>query len=82
MYRIIRKRTAYEDIELRKNYKDDKLVILFKTYYSFENYVSFDFLLKNNIVKGNIQSITQISNDKLEMILDESKIEKEKYFIS
>lgn len=81
MYNTVRKRTAYSKEELQKNYKKNKLVILFKHYYSFKEFVPFKFLLENNIVNGNIQTIMQIKINDLEKILEKCKFEKEKYII-
>ncbi len=79
---LVRKRTAYSQKELKKVYSDNKLVILFKYYYSFPKYVSYDFLLKNMIVKGPIQTIKQIDTINFQKIIEECKIDKEKYFIN
>ena len=62
---MVKKRTAYDEQELRKNYRSDKLVILFKLYYSFDNYVDFKYLKDNGIVKGAIQSIQHITKEQL-----------------
>lgn len=82
---VVRKRTAYSEEELRKVYKHDKLVVLFKLYYYFDNPVSYDFLLKNNIVKYSIQSIMQLKenkNEKLNLILKDAQFSFSKYIIS
>ena len=78
---LIRRRTAYSRNELEKLFKKDILAILFKHYYSFDNYVSFEFLIKNKIVNGSIQRPLQIKKDKLLEILEECKIEKDIYLI-
>ena len=51
MFKLVRKRTAYDENSLKSNFKKDKLVILFKLYYSVPKYVSFEFLKKNNVIK-------------------------------
>ena len=81
MYQLVRKRTAYEENQLKKDFKKDKLVILFKLYYALPNHVSFDFLKKNKIVTGPIQSIVEIDREKFDIIFNECKVEKEKYII-
>lgn len=81
MIKLVRKRTAYDENSLKNNFKKDKLVILFKLYYSLPNYVSFEFLKGNNIITGPIQTISEIDIDKFNKILNECKIEKEKYII-
>lgn len=72
---VVNKRTAYEIVELENQFKRTTLVILFKHYLSFPNPVPFDFLLKNNVVLGNIQKIQKIDSDKLEMIVNECKVD-------
>lgn len=81
MYSIVRKRTAYDENELKKYYKEDKLVILFKHYYSFENYVDYKFLKDSGIISGPPQSIQHISKESLLVILEKSKISKDIYSI-
>ena len=82
MFKLVRKRTAYDEKSLKSNFKKDKLVILFKLYYSLPNYVSLEFLKENNIINGPIQTISEIDLDKFIKILDECKLKKEKYIIS
>jgi len=81
LYNFVRKRTAYNENELKKGYKDDKLVILFKLYCSFDKYVTYNFLLNSGIIKGPIQGILEIKPDKLLAILDECKLDKDFYLI-
>ena len=81
MYDLVKKRTVYSEDMLKNNYKADKLVILFKHYYSFNKYVTFDFLISQWIINGYIQTIMQITEEDLLKIFDESKFEKEKYLI-
>ena len=81
MFKLVRKRTVYDINSLKSNFKKDKLVILFKLYYSLPNYVSFEFLKENKIITGPIQTIAEINLDKFNKILDECKLEKEKYII-
>ena len=81
LYNLVKKRTAYGEHELSKNYRNDKLVILFKLYYSFENYVDFEFLKKSGIVNGAIQSIQHITKEQLLKILDKCKMDKGIYLI-
>lgn len=81
MFNLVKKRTAYEEYELRKKFKKDKLVILFKLYYSFDNYVDFKFLKNKGIVNGVIQTIQQIKKEQLLLILDKCKMKKEIYLI-
>lgn len=81
MYNLVKRRTAYSEDELREEFRTDTLVILFKLYYSFDNYVSFDYLIKNKIIKGSIQTAMHIDKDDLLKILDECKLDKNKYLI-
>ena len=82
MYNLVKKRTAYEENELRKKYKNDKLVIMFKLYYSFDKYVSYDFLKNKGIVKGPIQTIKPINVNQLFEIFKECKMNQEIYLIN
>lgn len=81
LYKLVKKRTAYDENELRKNYKKDKLVILFKLYYSFDNYVNFEYLKDTGIINGAIQSIQHITKEQLLKVLDKCKMKKEIYLI-
>lgn len=81
MYNLVKRRTAYSEDELKKEFRTDTLVILFKHYYSFDNYVSFDYLIKNNIVNGSIQTAMHIEKADLIKILDECKLDKKRYLI-
>ena len=81
MFKLVRKRTAYDESELKKGYKDNKLVLMFKMYYPLPNYVTYEFMLKNNIVSGSIQSITEIDKNKFDIILEECKLSTDKYII-
>lgn len=81
MYNLVKRRTAYSEDELIKQYKSNNLVIMFKHYYSLENYVGYNFLLENKIVKGSIQRITEIKEEDLIKILNEGNFDKNKYLI-
>lgn len=81
MYNLVKRRTAYSEDELKAEFRTDTLVILFKHYYSFDNYVSFDYLIKNNIVNGSIQTAMRIEKADLIKILDECKLDKKRYLI-
>ena len=82
MYNLIRKRTAYDENELRKNYKETKLVILFQLYYSFKEYVDYEYLTNSGIIKGSIQSIQEIRDmEMFNKILEKCQFEKDIYLI-
>lgn len=82
MYKMVKKRTVYDESELRENFKRNSLVILFKLYYSFDKYVSYSFLLKNRIVTGPIRRIMEIrDNDLFLKILRECEMEQKNYII-
>lgn len=82
LYCLVNKRTVYNESQLRTEFKNDSLVILFKLYYSFDKYVTYNFLISNNIIKGPIQRITKLKNPKdLIKILDECQMEKDVYLI-
>ncbi len=68
---MVRKRTAYSEEELEKVAKLDSLVIMFKHYVTFERPITYEFLLKNNIVKGPIQGPLRIDRKSLEKIIKE-----------
>lgn len=81
MFDLVKKRTVYDEKELRKGYKNNKLVILFKLYYSFDNYVDLKFLKGSNIINGSPQSIQTITKDNLLKILERCKMDKEFYLL-
>lgn len=81
IYNLVKRRTAYSEDELREEFRTDTLVILFKHYYSFANYVSFHYLIENNIVNGSIQTAMHIDKEDLIKILDECKLDKDRYLI-
>lgn len=82
MYNLVKRRTVYSEEMLRRDFKADNLVILFKYYCSFDNYVSFEFLLKEQIINGNIQSIVEVKNkEKLKKIFEKANFKKDKYLI-
>ncbi len=66
---------------LKKTFKTNKLVILFKIYNYFKKEVSYSYLINNKIVNGPIQTVTEIQNDKLMEILNECQIEKDIYLV-
>lgn len=81
MYNLVKRRTAYSENELKKVYKANKLVILFKHYYSFDEYIPFKYLLEKKIVKWNIQGITEIKIDSLHKIFKYCKFDTKKHLI-
>lgn len=81
MFSLVNKRTAYSETELKKTFKTNKLVILFKIYNYFKKEVSYSYLINNKIVNGPIQTVTEIQNDKLMEILNECQIEKDIYLV-
>ena len=71
IFNIVRKRTAYDEQELKSVTDLDSLVIMFKHYITFKNPISYEFLLNNQIVNGYIQSLTSIKREDLEKIIIE-----------
>lgn len=71
IFNLVRKRTAYSEEELEKVAKLDSLVIMFKHYVTFESPITYEFLLKNKIVKGPIQGPLRIDRKSLEKIIKE-----------
>lgn len=81
MFSLVNKRTAYSETELKKFFKTNKLVILFKIYNYFKKEVPYSYLINNKIVNGPIQTVTEIQNDKLMEILNECQIEKDIFLV-
>lgn len=73
---IVRKRTAYDEEELKRVTRLDSLVIMFKHYVTFENPITYDFLYKNGIVNGYIQGPVSIEKESLIKIIEESQSKK------
>lgn len=79
---LVKRRTVYDDEILRKYFKKNILVIMFKHYCSFDTYIPFEYLLDEKIVKGSIQSIIEVKEEKdVEKILDYANFNKEKYLL-
>ena len=72
---IVKKRTAYNEFELKSVSNLDSLVILFKHYLTFKNPITYDWLLKQNIIKGMIQGPVHIEVESLKRIIEEGKAE-------
>ena len=70
---LVRRRTAYEEEELRRIAKLDSLVIMFKHYITFKNPISYEFLYNNGIVNGYIQAPMSIKKEDLEKIIKQSQ---------
>ena len=73
IFNMVRKRTAYDEKELKKVAKLDSLVIMFKHYITFKNPITYDFLYNNGIVNGYIQGPISIKRKDLEKIIDEGQ---------
>lgn len=71
IFNIVRKRTAYNEDELQYVTSLDSLVIMFKHYITFNNPITYKFLLDNGIVNGYIQSPISINKNDLEKIIIE-----------
>lgn len=71
IFNIVRKRTAYNEDELQYVTSLDSLVIMFKHYITFNNPITYNFLLDNGIVNGYIQSPISINKNDLEKIIIE-----------
>lgn len=71
IFNIVRKRTAYNEDELQYVTSLDSLVIMFKHYITFNNPITYEFLINNGIVNGYIQAPRSISRDDLEKIIIE-----------
>lgn len=73
IFKIVRKRTAYDEEELKKVTQLDSLVIMFKHYITFKNPITYDFLYNNRIVNGYIQGPISIEREDLKKIIEESQ---------
>ena len=73
IFNIVRKRTAYDEEELKYVTNLDSLVIMFKHYITFKNPITYDYLYNNGIVKGYIQGPISIEKEDLEKIIEESQ---------
>ena len=73
IFNIVRKRTAYDELELESVTKLDSLVIMFKHYITFKKSITYDFLYNNGIVKGYIQGPIGIEKQDLKKIIEESQ---------
>ena len=73
IFNIVRKRTAYDEEELKKVTRLDSLVIMFKHYITFKNPISYEFLYNNRIVKRYIQSPISIKKEDLKKIIEQGQ---------
>lgn len=71
IFNIVRKRTVYNEEELPYVTSLDSLVIMSKHYITFNNPITYNFLLDNGIVNGYIQSPISINKNDLEKIIIE-----------
>ena len=71
IFNIVRKRTAYNEIELMSETSLNSLVIMFKHYITFNKPITYEFLLENKIVSGPIQGPMSIKKELLEKIIIE-----------
>ena len=67
--KLIAKRTVFSFDEISKLCSSDVLVILFNQNFHLKNDFSYDKLLKNNIVSGPIQTITEIDTEEYKKII-------------
>jgi len=73
IFNIVRKRTAYDEDELKRVTQLDSLVIMFKHYITFKNPITYEFLYNNGIVNGYIQGPISIQREDLEKIIEEGQ---------
>lgn len=71
IFNIVRKRTAYNEDELKYVTSLESLVIMFKHYITFNKPITYEFLLENKIVNGPIQGPMSIKKELLEKIIIE-----------
>ena len=67
IYKIIKRRTVYSIDEIKKicEKRNKPVIILFKHNLNFKKEVSYDFLRKNDIIRGSIISARQIKENTL-----------------
>lgn len=70
VFKLIAKRTVYTFEEIQKICQSKTMVILFRHNLNFMNDVSYDDLLKNSIVGGPIQSITELDESKYRKVIE------------
>ena len=73
IFNIVRKRTAYDEEELKLVTQLDSLVIMFKHYITFKNPITYEFLYNNGIVNGYIQGPISIEREDFEKIIEEGQ---------
>ena len=71
IFNIVRKRTAYNEIELMSESSLESLVIMFKHYITFNKPITYEFLLENEIINGPIQRPMSIKQELLKKIIIE-----------
>jgi len=73
--KIIGKRSVYNRSEIEEISKKKTLIILFKWHFYFNNEISYDFLIKEGIINGPPQSITEIDHRSYLKIKDKGGID-------
>lgn len=68
--KLVNKRTAYTDEQLREVAKQDSLVILFKHYLTFEEEITYKDLLDMGVISSGIQQIQKIDLEKMKRIIE------------
>lgn len=70
--KITAKRTVYSKDDIEKLSKSSTIVILFNQHFHFRKPVSYDYMLKENIITGPIQSISKISDENYRKIIKDN----------
>lgn len=76
--KLVKKRTAYTEEQLKEVAKLNSLVILFKHYLTFEKEITYKDLLSMGIVSAGIQQIQQIDFEKMMKIIEKDESIKRK----
>ncbi len=76
--KLVKKRTAYTEEQLKEVVKLNSLVILFKHYLTFEKEITYKDLLSMGIVSAGIQQIQQIDFERMMKILEKDESVKRK----
>lgn len=70
--KLTARRTVYSQEDIEKISKSPTMVILFNQHFHFRKPVSYDNMLKENIVTGPIQSISEISDENYRKIIKDN----------
>lgn len=70
---LIKRRTAYNEIQLNNVLKNSSKVIMFRHFITLSNPITYSTLLEKGIIKGAIQSPMQVNVESLIKVLEMSE---------